>query len=310
MNAHETPLRARIVAELEKVESSTARRLANLLGMESQPSLVLVELQALEKDGLVERTTKRGSREPWYFLTNKVSTAAQAAPQPAVGNTGSAVSGTTTPEGRAVAEKTPGPESDPPPNDEGSGGNVMVYPDSDAAICARIERLSADVAAREDGFLQGTFMVADLLALVQEEVERERAFLINVITDIREAIGDEGQTKLRFLADRIRKIYELGEDRHEAIARLRAELATERQAREALQEQINAEGVDVLQAMHSVMIEGAGYNGDRRPVRNKLADAVKVGQARVRSGKDRRVRIFARVLLGEIVAGAEWRPAK
>ncbi len=93
----------------------------------------------------------------------------------------------------------------------------------------------------------------------------------------------------------------------EQVARMRADLATERQARMALQEQMNADpGVDVKDAAVGYLVKAP----KRKPrLLTKPESAVSAAMAAARNGSGRG-EVFALVPVGRAVRGAEWKDAE
>jgi hypothetical protein len=302
-------LRQSIVAYLSKTKESLAKSIIVGVAMLDHPSIVIDELNAMRTDTLVECEKKKGrGNELWYWLTNVPAEGAQ--------------------------------ESD-----------------EDEPLASRLDRYEAahseihDVC-REAGI--GPGMVHERVkALAGKITERSQAemSLLNVIADIRAAIGDPtGKIMLGELAERIREIYDLGEAHRQACMQweqsmmaaigedgvgsvakaiahlkeeaaynkagfnsameernaLRAELAAERQAREALQEQINGEpAVDVKDAARGYLVRAPKR---RLRILTKPESAVAAAMSAARNGSGRGD-VFALVPVGTARRGAEWTEA-
>lgn len=151
-----------------------------------------------------------------------------------------------------------------------------------------------------------------------EDAEKDAMTLMGIIADIRKAIGDPtGKIMLGDLASEIEKIkneatrtaeFHAELDRHRAATtNLASELATERQARMALQEQMNADpGVDVKDAAVGYLVKAP----KRKPrLLTKPESAVSAAMAAARNGSGRG-EVFALVPVGRAVRGAEWKDAE
>lgn len=152
--------------------------------------------------------------------------------------------------------------------------------------------------------------------------------LLGVIYDIRKAIGDpEGKIMLGDLAERIGTIYsncnDFGRAIHSAgqsvglkagqdvckytvlaIEIMKAELANERQARQALQEQLDADpGIDIKDAATGYVMLAS----KRKPRRITTPEnAREAAIAAIRAGAQR-AEVFALVPVGRAVRGAVWK---
>lgn len=137
-----------------------------------------------------------------------------------------------------------------------------------------------------------------------EAVANEQA-LLAIIYDIRCAIGDKtGKLMLTELAQHIRDTID---GKSAELDETRSALAIERNARQALQEQINADpAVDVHTAARGYAVYSAKL---KRPIRRDTAEGAKdaaLSHARSRSAT---AHVYALVPIGTAKAGAEWRGA-
>ena len=160
--------------------------------------------------------------------------------------------------------------------------------------------------------------------------ELHDSMLLGVIADIRKAIGDtKGKIQLGDLSEHISHICELGEAHKQAvmtwecsmmdaigedgvgsvtkaIENLKSELVTERQARQALQEQIDADpGVDIKDAAVGYVMLAS----KRKPRRIRNPESARESAlGAIRAGAQR-AEVFALVPVGKAVRGAQWREA-
>ena len=189
---------------------------------------------------------------------------------------------------------------------------------SPAVLQAMISDLSSDSeggemdapavdAQREEFTLLG--LIADIRAaagdpsgrLMQDELVQHIAGVVKERDDLRERLDaqiQQWQTDTGRLAADLRAAIESRSQAVRGADRLRAELATERQAREALQEQagVNQAAGYVLKAPKRLW----------RSCRNE-SSAKSIAMAAARRGI--RIKAFALVPIGEASPGAEWRDA-
>lgn len=137
-----------------------------------------------------------------------------------------------------------------------------------------------------------------------EAVANEQA-LLAIIYDIRCAIGDKtGKLMLTELAQHIRDTID---GKSAELDETRSALAIERNARQALQEQISAAPpVDVHTAARGYAVYSAKL---KRPIRRDTAEGAKdaaLSHARSRSST---AHVYALVPIGTAKGGAEWRGA-
>ena len=137
-----------------------------------------------------------------------------------------------------------------------------------------------------------------------EAVANEQA-LLSIIYDIRCAIGDKtGKLMLTELAQHIRDTIDV---KSAELDETRSALAIERNARQALQEQISAAPtVDVHTAARGYAVYSAKL---KRPIRRDTAEGAKdaaLSHARSRSST---AHVYALVPIGTAKVGAEWRGA-
>lgn len=262
-----------------------SRRMMTVTELRTETGLpeadIRTQLKTLANAGNIEHIPGRGRYDGRYGL-NKLPGATPKTQPEVVKNTGSKDSVCHS-EGQAVANKTPGPDAGTPPSKaEGAGGD-----------------------------------------------DSNKQELLSILYDIRQAIGDkDGKLMLGDLAGQIKGICEIGEAHRRdcdlweksmksaigedyvigvgiAIEKLKSELATERQAREALQEQINA--YDELNHGHHYYFVIA----PKRPIKmfKKLKNAREASKTAIRAGA-----AFAEVVpglkaIGRAMRGAEWRGA-
>ena len=129
--------------------------------------------------------------------------------------------------------------------------------------------------------------------------------LLSIIYDIRCAIGDKtGKLMLTELAQHIRDTIDV---KSAELDETRSALAIERNARQALQEQISAAPtVDVHTAARGYAVYSAKL---KRPIRRDTAEGAKdaaLSHARSRSST---AHVYALVPIGTAKVGAEWRGA-
>lgn len=278
-----------ILEELRRNPGSTAEEVADAVKDTAVRVRQNLSVMGSPTGGkLVSKELDEVTRKPGYKITASgiaklqlSSSGATPKTQPeVVKNTGSKDSVCHS-EGQAVANKTPEPDAGTPPSKaEGAGGD-----DSNEKV------------------------------------------LLSILYDIRQAIGDkDGKLMLGDLAGQIKGICEIGEAHRRdcdlweksmksaigedyvigvgiAIEKLKSELATERQAREALQEQINA--YDELNHGHHYYFVIA----PKRPIKmfKKLKNAREASKTAIRAGA-----AFAEVVpglkaIGRAMRGAEWR---
>ena len=190
----------------------------------------------------------------------------------------------------------------------GHGLSCGACHDGCAGEQCKVERDSPPIDARREEFtLLG--LLADIRAaagdpdgrLMQDELVQHIAGVVKERDDLRERLDaqiKQWQTDTGRLAADLRAAMESRSQAINEAARLRAELATERQAREALQEQ-------------SGVIQAAGYVLKApkrlwRSCRNE-SSAKSIAMAAARRGF--RIKAFALVPIGEASPGAEWRDA-
>ena len=137
-----------------------------------------------------------------------------------------------------------------------------------------------------------------------EAVANEQA-LLAIIYDIRCAIGDKtGKLMLTELAQHIRDTID---GKSAELDETRSALAIERNARQALQEQINADpAVDVHTAARGYAVYSAKL---KRPIRKETAEGAKEAALSHTRSRSATAHVYALVPIGTAKAGAEWRGA-
>lgn len=135
-------------------------------------------------------------------------------------------------------------------------------------------------------------------------VSNEQA-LLAIIYDIRCAIGDKtGKLMLTELAQHIRDTID---GKSAELDETRSALAIERNARQALQEQINADpAVDVHTAARGYAVYSAKL---KRPIRKETAEGAKEAALSHTRSRSATAHVYALVPIGTAKAGAEWRGA-
>lgn len=192
----------------------------------------------------------------------------------------------------------------------GHGLSCGACHDGCAGEQCKVERDSPPIDARREEFtLLG--LLADIRAaagdpdgrLMQDELVQHIAGVVKERDDLRERLDaqiKQWQTDTGRLAADLRAAMESRSQAINEAARLRAELATERQAREALQEQSDA--VDVKDAAVGYLVRVP----KRAPIlRRKPESARSAALSAVRAGAAR-ADVLAVVPVGTARRGAEW----
>ena len=192
----------------------------------------------------------------------------------------------------------------------GHGLSCGACHDGCAGEQCKVERDSPPVdSQREEFTLLG--LIADIRAaagdpggrLMQDELVQHIAGVVKERDDLRERLDaqiQQWQTDTGRLAADLRAAMESRSQAINEAARLRAELATERQAREALQEQSDA--IDVKDAAVGYLVRVP----KRAPIlRRKPESARSAALSAVRSGAAR-AEVLAVVPVGTARRGAEW----
>lgn len=164
---------------------------------------------------------------------------------------------------------------------------------------------------------EGKIMLGDLAKHISEIYKLGEAHKLACMSwekSMMQAVGEDGVSSVVAAIEKIKNEatrtaeFHAELDRHRAATtNLASELATERQARMALQEQMNADpGIDVKDAAVGYLVKAP----KRKPrLLTKPESAVSAAMAAARNGSGRG-EVFALVPVGRAVRGAEWRDAE
>lgn len=258
---------------------------------------VKAELKTLAHRGQLEHIPGRGHHGGRYGLIQSTPPAAPAAPQPAVGNTGSDAS-VGYAEGIAVASDNPGPEAASlSPSVEGSGGDV----EDD------IVDLLCSLAKGEHDDLSLAGEAADEIAALRAELSEARRTnesLQSMVKDAADSLDELGAVH-----DILAAVLSPAEPRDpndletiELAHIIAMDLAA---CRAKLARIASNPAVDVMDAARGYIV----LSCKRKPRRiTNPADAVESAKSAIRAGAQRS-EVFALVPVGVARRGAEWRDA-
>ena len=199
----------------------------------------------------------------------------------------------------------------------GHGLSCGACHDGCAGEQCKVERDSPPIDAQRDEFtLLG--LIADIRAaagdptgkLMQDELVQHIAAVVKERDDLRERLDaqiTQWQTDTGRLAADLRAAMEARSQAINEADRLRTELAAERQAREALQEQ--ADVVDAEFVAPPLNAKGYVLKAPKRPLRRFEKEASAKSAAMAAARRAGRGEVFALVPVGTARRGAEWRSA-